>query len=180
MVTGRSRSWSPRTRKRDEHHIGPPGTRGGAESRPKESKNTLMPLDVARLTTAPARPPHPPKGTGPHRPACAQTWPVTHLTEQGVDRRFIQEAVGHWCDTSTAICTHVSGRRCGQPCHRRRPLLDGRSRGRSGEDGGTLGRSAHGPRTARCAGVANPKRARPQHRPDDPARTHDPKTPADP
>jgi site-specific recombinase XerD len=34
---------------------------------------------------------------------------VTHLTEKGVDRRFIQEAVGHRCDTSTAIYTHVSG-----------------------------------------------------------------------
>lgn len=33
---------------------------------------------------------------------------VTHLTEDGVDRRFIQEAVGHRCDTSTAIYTHVS------------------------------------------------------------------------
>ncbi len=26
-----------------------------------------------------------------------------------VDRRFIQEQVGHRCDTSTAIYTHVSG-----------------------------------------------------------------------
>ncbi len=34
---------------------------------------------------------------------------VTHLTENGVDRRFIQEQVGHRCDTSTAIYTHVSG-----------------------------------------------------------------------
>jgi len=34
---------------------------------------------------------------------------VTHLTEKGIDRRFIQEAVGHRCDTSTAIYTHVSG-----------------------------------------------------------------------
>jgi integrase/recombinase XerC len=34
---------------------------------------------------------------------------VTHLTENGVDRRFIQESVGHRCDTSTAIYTHVSG-----------------------------------------------------------------------
>ena len=32
-----------------------------------------------------------------------------HLTEDGVDhRRFIQEAVGHRCDTSTAIYMHVS------------------------------------------------------------------------
>jgi len=38
----------------------------------------------------------------------SRTW-VTHLTEDGVDRRFIQEAVGHRCDTSTAIYTHVSG-----------------------------------------------------------------------
>src|ERR1039457_1515538 len=34
---------------------------------------------------------------------------VTHLTEDGADRRFIQEAAGHRCDTSTAIYTHVSG-----------------------------------------------------------------------
>ncbi|MEU9165808.1 tyrosine-type recombinase/integrase [Streptomyces sp. NPDC048424] len=33
---------------------------------------------------------------------------VTHLTEDGVDRRFIQQQVGHECDTSTAIYTHVS------------------------------------------------------------------------
>jgi integrase/recombinase XerC len=33
---------------------------------------------------------------------------VTHLTEDGVDRRFIQESVGHRCDTSTAIYTHGS------------------------------------------------------------------------
>ena len=30
-------------------------------------------------------------------------------SEDGVDRRFIQEQVGHRCDTSTAIYTHVSG-----------------------------------------------------------------------
>lgn len=34
---------------------------------------------------------------------------VTHLTEDGADRRFPQEQVGHRCDTSTAIYTHVSG-----------------------------------------------------------------------
>ena len=34
---------------------------------------------------------------------------VTHLTEDGVDRQFIQSQVGHRCDTSTAIYTHVSG-----------------------------------------------------------------------
>jgi integrase/recombinase XerC len=34
---------------------------------------------------------------------------VTHLTEDGVDRRFIQEQVGHRCDTSTAIYTMSAG-----------------------------------------------------------------------
>src|SRR6266702_3090838 len=34
---------------------------------------------------------------------------VTHLTEDGADRRFLQEQVGRRCDTSTAIYTHVSG-----------------------------------------------------------------------
>ncbi len=33
---------------------------------------------------------------------------VTHLTEDGADRRFLQVQVGHECDTSTAIYTHVS------------------------------------------------------------------------
>lgn len=33
---------------------------------------------------------------------------VTHLTEDGVDRRFIQSQVGHECDSSTAIYTHAS------------------------------------------------------------------------
>jgi integrase/recombinase XerC len=33
---------------------------------------------------------------------------VTHLTENGADRRFIQVQVGHECDSSTAIYTHVS------------------------------------------------------------------------
>jgi integrase/recombinase XerC len=33
---------------------------------------------------------------------------VTHLTEDGVDRRFIQAQVGHENDSSTAIYTHVS------------------------------------------------------------------------
>ena len=30
---------------------------------------------------------------------------VTHLTENGVDRRFIQQQVGHECDSSTAVYT---------------------------------------------------------------------------
>ncbi|WP_234352233.1 tyrosine-type recombinase/integrase [Streptomyces sp. NRRL F-6492] len=33
---------------------------------------------------------------------------VTHLTEDGVDRRFLQQQVGHENDSSTAIYTHVS------------------------------------------------------------------------
>jgi site-specific recombinase XerD len=34
---------------------------------------------------------------------------VSHLTENGVDRRFIQCQVGHEVDSSTAVYTHVSG-----------------------------------------------------------------------
>jgi hypothetical protein len=33
---------------------------------------------------------------------------VSHLTEDGVDRRFIQCQVGHEADSSTAVYTHVS------------------------------------------------------------------------
>ncbi len=33
---------------------------------------------------------------------------VSHLTEDGVDRRFIQVQVGHEADSSTAVYTHVS------------------------------------------------------------------------
>jgi len=33
---------------------------------------------------------------------------VSHLSEDGVDRRFIQVQVGHETDSSTAIYTHVS------------------------------------------------------------------------
>ena len=33
---------------------------------------------------------------------------VSHLTEDGADRRFLQVQVGHECDTSTAVYTHVS------------------------------------------------------------------------
>ncbi|MFI7235541.1 tyrosine-type recombinase/integrase [Streptomyces cyaneofuscatus] len=33
---------------------------------------------------------------------------VMHLTEDGVDRSFIQQQVGHECDSSIAIYTHVS------------------------------------------------------------------------
>jgi integrase/recombinase XerC len=33
---------------------------------------------------------------------------ASHLTEDGVERRFIQQQVGHECDSSTAVYTHVS------------------------------------------------------------------------
>jgi integrase/recombinase XerC len=33
---------------------------------------------------------------------------VSHLTEDGVDRRFLQVQVGHEADSSTAVYTHVS------------------------------------------------------------------------
>jgi hypothetical protein len=35
--------------------------------------------------------------------------PLPTSPEDGIDRRFLQEQVGHRCDTSTAIYTHVSG-----------------------------------------------------------------------
>jgi integrase/recombinase XerC len=58
---------------------------------------------------------------------------VTHLTEDAVDRRFIQEAVGHRCDTSTAIYTHVQRRLPEhRPAHPLAPALPGRA-GRSRE-----------------------------------------------
>ena len=42
---------------------------------------------------------------------------VTHLTEDGADRRFIQQQVGHECDSSTAVYTnsrelHLTGELC--------------------------------------------------------------------
>jgi integrase/recombinase XerC len=33
---------------------------------------------------------------------------ITHLTEDGVDRRFLQQQVGHECDSSLAVYTHLS------------------------------------------------------------------------
>ena len=47
-----------------------------------------------------------PKVLSPH--SLRHSW-VTHLTENGVDRRLMRQAAGHRCDTSTAIYTHVSG-----------------------------------------------------------------------
>lgn len=35
--------------------------------------------------------------------------PLTTSSEDGVDRRFIQVQAGPECDSSTAICTRVSG-----------------------------------------------------------------------
>ncbi|MGB7961372.1 MAG: tyrosine-type recombinase/integrase [Propionicimonas sp.] len=63
---------------------------------------------------------------------------VTHLTEDGADRRFIQEQVGHRCDTSTAIYTHVSSDFMNAALRRALgPALDtmGRASGQEGNDG---------------------------------------------
>lgn len=87
-----------------------------------------------------------PKETSPH--SIRHSY-VTHLTEDGVDRRFIQEAVGHRCDTSTAIYTHVSGdfmntalRKALAPALDRQQAEDGGNRWRaSSTTGGTCGRS---------------------------------------
>ena len=46
-----------------------------------------------------------PKDLVPH-PMCHSY--ITHLTEDGMDRRCIQQQDGHECDSSTAIYTHVS------------------------------------------------------------------------
>jgi integrase/recombinase XerC len=46
-----------------------------------------------------------PKALSPH--ALRHSY-VSHLTEDGVDRRFIQVQVGHEADSSTAVYTHVS------------------------------------------------------------------------
>jgi hypothetical protein len=40
--------------------------------------------------------------------AFAKAFAVTHLTEDGVDRGFIQVQVGHECDSSTAIYTSAT------------------------------------------------------------------------
>ncbi len=47
-----------------------------------------------------------PKALTPHSTRHAY---VSHLSEDGVDRRFIQVNVGHEADSSTAVYTHVSG-----------------------------------------------------------------------
>jgi site-specific recombinase XerD len=63
---------------------------------------------------------------------------VTHLTEDGADRRFIQQQVGHRCDTSTAIYTHVSSDFMNAALRRALgPALDtmGREPGRESSDG---------------------------------------------
>jgi integrase/recombinase XerC len=46
-----------------------------------------------------------PKALTPHSTRHAY---VSHLTEDGVDRRFIQVNAGHEADSSTAVYTHVS------------------------------------------------------------------------
>jgi site-specific recombinase XerD len=46
-----------------------------------------------------------PKALPPHS---ARHSYLSHLTEDGAGRRFIQQQVGHECDSSTAVYTHVS------------------------------------------------------------------------
>jgi integrase/recombinase XerC len=58
---------------------------------------------------------------------------VSHLTEDGVDRRFIQVQVGHECDSSTAVYTHVSDDFMNTALRRAlRPALDAAPDGRDG------------------------------------------------
>jgi integrase/recombinase XerC len=78
---------------------GSPGPVGDRAGRAGQAGRDQRPVHRLPRRAGPARRP------GPAQPAAL----VTHLTEDGVDRRFIQEAVGHRCDTSTAIYTHVSG-----------------------------------------------------------------------
>ncbi|NKZ03291.1 tyrosine-type recombinase/integrase [Actinomadura latina] len=61
---------------------------------------------------------------------------VTHLTEDAVDRRFIQQQVGHECDSSTAIYTHVSDDFMNTALKRAlAPAFDTRKESRAGQEG---------------------------------------------
>lgn len=62
---------------------------------------------------------------------------VSHLTEDGVDRRFIQVNVGHEVDSSTAVYTHVSSDFMNTALHKAlAPAFDpGRGDNHAGEDG---------------------------------------------
>ncbi len=63
------------------------------------------PLKLRRCLTCLTR------GNGPSPGLCSDALQITyvsHLTENGLDRRFIQVQVGHEADSSTAIYTHVS------------------------------------------------------------------------
>jgi len=78
-----------------------------------------------------------------------------------VDRRFIQEAVGHRCDTSTAIYTHVSGDFMNTAL---RKALAPAFSGSRAEDGETDDVQAGLP-VAPAAGDGQPRHVR-HHRPD--------------
>jgi integrase/recombinase XerC len=76
---------------------------------------------------------------------------VSHLTEDGVDRRFIQQQVGHRCDSSTAIYTHVSGdfmntalRKALSPALDAAPDTAAGRQGNQGRWGGDDGRGTEG------------------------------------
>ena len=60
---------------------------------------------------------------------------VTHLTEDGADRRFVQEQAGHRYEASTAIYTHVGGDFMNTMLRRAlAPALDPATRASGGKD----------------------------------------------
>src|SRR6266516_3671077 len=66
---------------------------------------------------------------------------VSHLTEDGVDRRFIQVNVGHEADSSTAVYTHVSSDFMNAALHRALAPAFGSSHGAG--QGASRGREEH-------------------------------------
>jgi integrase/recombinase XerC len=59
---------------------------------------------------------------------------VSHLTEDGVDRRFIQVNVGHEADSSTAVYTHVSSDFMNAALHKALAPAFGHGTGRGREE----------------------------------------------
>jgi site-specific recombinase XerD len=86
---------------------------------------------------------------------------VSHLTEDGIDRRFIQVNVGHEADSSTAVYTHVSDDFMNTAL--RRALAPALGAGRGRADGGQAGLPL-----ASAAGDGGPRHVL-HHRPDQPA-----------